>query len=245
MLEHLREPVALEDDRHRLLGAHDRDRDDRHAGAHRDLDEAAAPEAAQLVALAVLLAGPLGALGEHEHELFFVVQQPVRVVGVRGDAAAARPQRADDRHRPEQVLGQAVDGAAELRLDAVHDRRRVGRDRARVVGDEQRAAGFGQELEALPLDAEPVLVDRVVQPAGQLRGCARCGPSGRRRSGVLRRSPSSTSRRASGTSSRPIARVDIGEIEVGMGRGRDLDARDRGRRVTGQAYVARRARDQP
>ena len=32
----------------------------------------------------------------------------------------------------------------------------------------QRAAGFGQPVEVLPLDAEPVLVDRVVEPAGQL-----------------------------------------------------------------------------
>ena len=63
---------------------------DRHAGAHRDLDEAAAPEAAQLVALArTCLPVALRALGEHERELLFVVQQPVRVVGMRGDAAAA------------------------------------------------------------------------------------------------------------------------------------------------------------
>ena len=134
--------------------------------AHRDLDEAAAAEAAQLVAVAVVLAGALRAFGEHEHELLFVVQQPVRVVGVRGDAAAARPQRADDGQRAEQVLGEAVDRAAELCLDAVHDRRRVGRDRAGVVRDEQRAALVGEVLEALPLDAEPVLVDRVVEPCG-------------------------------------------------------------------------------
>ena len=140
---------------------------DRHAGAHRDLDEPAAPEAAQLVALGEALAGGLRALGEHEHELPFVVQEPVRVVGMRGDAAAARPQRADHRQRAEQVLGEAVDRAAELCLDAVHDRRRVGRDRARVVRDEQRAAGRGQVVEVLPLDAEAVLVDRVVEPPGQ------------------------------------------------------------------------------
>ena len=66
------------------------------------------------------------------------MQQPVGVVGVGGHAAAARPQRADDRQRAEQVVGQAVHGPAELGLDAVHDRRRVGRDRAGVVG--RRAA---------------------------------------------------------------------------------------------------------
>ena len=55
--------------------------------AHGDLDEAAAPEASELVAVADELAGGLGALGEHEHELLVVVEQPVGVVGVRGHAA--------------------------------------------------------------------------------------------------------------------------------------------------------------
>ena len=32
----------------------------------------------------------------------------------------------------------------------------------------QRAAGLGEAVEVLPLDAEPVLVDRVVQPPGHL-----------------------------------------------------------------------------
>ena len=68
-----------------------------HAGAHGDLDEAAAAEAAELVAVAHQLAGGLGALGEHEHELLVVVEEAVRVVGVRGHAAGARPQRAEDR----------------------------------------------------------------------------------------------------------------------------------------------------
>ena len=165
MFSSVGEPPALEQDRHRLLGADDRDRDDRHAGAHRDLDEAAAPEAVQLVALAEVLAGALGAFGEHERELLVVVQQPVRVVGVRGDAAGAGPQRAEDRQRAEQVLGEAVDRAAELGLDAVHDHRRVRRDRGRVVRDQQRAALAGDVLEAFPLGPEPVLVDRVVDRA--------------------------------------------------------------------------------
>ena len=178
----LREQVALEDDRHRLFGADDRDRDHRNARAHRDLDEAAAAEAVQLVALRVPLAGGLRALGEDEHELFLVVQQAVRVVGMGGDAAASRPQRADHRHRPEEVLGQAVDPAAELGLDAVHDRRRVGRDGARVVGDEQRAAGLGQPVEVLPLDPEPVLVERVVEAAAERPEVFAAAPARRRRS---------------------------------------------------------------
>ena len=159
------EPAALEQDRHRLLRADDRDRDDRHARAHRDLDEAAAPEAVELVPVAEVLAGALRAFGEHERELLVVVHEPVRVVGVRGDAAGAGPQRAEHRQRAEQVLGEPVDRAAELGLDAVHDHRRVRRDRRRVVRDQQRATFAGDVLEPFPLGAEPVLVDRVVDLA--------------------------------------------------------------------------------
>ena len=126
-----------------------------HAGPHRDLHEAAAAEAAQLVALAVGLAGALGALGEHEGQLVLLAQEAVGVVGVGEHAADPRPQRADDRHLLEDLVGQAVHGAAELGLDAVHDRRGVGRDGAGVVGHEQRAAVGGDVLEALPLDAVP------------------------------------------------------------------------------------------
>ena len=67
----------------------------------------------------------------------------------------------------EEVLGEPVDRAQQLGLDAVHDHRRVGRDRAGVVGDQQRAAVAGDVLEALPLGPEPVPVDRVVEGAGE------------------------------------------------------------------------------
>ena len=59
--------------------------------------EAAAAEAAELVALGVGLAGALGALGEDEGELLLLAQQPVGVVGVGEHAADPRPHRADDR----------------------------------------------------------------------------------------------------------------------------------------------------
>ena len=130
-------------DRHRLLGADHGDGDDRDAGAHGDLDEPAPAEAAELVALAVGLAGPFDALGEHQHELVLVAQQPVGVVGVGGEPAEAGPQRADDRQRPEEVVGEAVDRSFELGLDAVHDHRCVRGDGAGVVGDEQRPAVGG------------------------------------------------------------------------------------------------------
>src|SRR5439155_15156927 len=100
---------------HRFFRADHRDRYHGDARAHRDLDEATTSEAMELVPLGEQLAGRLRAFGEHEDELPLVVEEAVRVVGVRGDTAAPRPQRADDRYCPEQVLGQPVDAAAELR----------------------------------------------------------------------------------------------------------------------------------
>ena len=106
-------------------------------------------------------------LGEHERELLLVVQQPVRVVRMRGNASDARPQRAEDGQGAEQVLGHAVHRPAQFCLDAVHDRGGVGRNRAGVIGHEERAALGGQMFEALPLGAKPVAVHRVVEPARQ------------------------------------------------------------------------------
>ena len=103
-----------------------------------------------------MLAGGLGALGEHEHELLFVVQQPVRVVGVRGDATAARPERADDRQRAEEVLGEPVHRApSSVSMPCMIDGASDGMA-PRVVGDEQRAAVVRDVLEPFPLGAEPV-----------------------------------------------------------------------------------------
>ena len=82
--------VDVGEDRRGLLGADDADRDDRRAGAHRRLDEPAAAEAAQLVAVLVELLGALAALGEDEHELLLVVEQAVHVGRVRGHAADLR-----------------------------------------------------------------------------------------------------------------------------------------------------------
>ena len=61
--------------------------------------EPAPPEPAQLVALAVGLAGALGALREHQGELLLLAQEAVGVVGVGEHAAGPRPQRADHRER--------------------------------------------------------------------------------------------------------------------------------------------------
>ena len=52
-------------------------------------DEPAPAEAAQPVALAVELAGALGALGEHQGELPLLAEQAVGVVGMGEHAAVA------------------------------------------------------------------------------------------------------------------------------------------------------------
>ena len=98
-----------EQDRHGLLGADDGDGDDRHAGPHGDLHEAAPAEAAQAVAVGVRLGRGLGALREHQGQLLLVVEEPVGVVGVGGHAAGARPQGPDHREGAEEVVGQPVD----------------------------------------------------------------------------------------------------------------------------------------
>ena len=71
-----------------LLRPDDRDRDDRRAGAQRDLDEAAAPEPLQPVALGERLAGALRPLREDHHQVP-LLEQPDRVVG-RGDDPPTR-----------------------------------------------------------------------------------------------------------------------------------------------------------
>ncbi|OWY62246.1 hypothetical protein B7486_59465 [cyanobacterium TDX16] len=81
------------------------------------------------------------------------------------DAAGPAPQRADDGHALEEVVGEAVDGPLQLGLDAVHDRGRIRRDGCGVVGDEQGAAVGGDLLQPLPLDAQPVLVHGLVGAA--------------------------------------------------------------------------------
>ena len=84
--------LDLGEDRRGLLGPDHGDGDDRRAGAHGRLDEAAAAEAPQLVAVLVELLGPLAALGEDEHELLLVVEQAVdvgRVGGHRARSSAA------------------------------------------------------------------------------------------------------------------------------------------------------------
>ena len=97
-------------------------------------------------------------------------QKPVGVGGAGRDTSGTGPEGPEDRHGPEEEVGQSVDGAPELLLDPVHDDRGVGRDGAGMVGDEQRAALGGDFLQALPLRTEPLGVDRLVEGARQSPG---------------------------------------------------------------------------
>ena len=136
------------EDRRGLLGADDGDGDDRRPRAHRGLDEAAAPEAAQPVAVLVELLGALAPLGKDEDELALVVEQAVHVGRVRGDAADLGQQHREARIALEEVLDGQVERprARVLLLDRLGDHRRVRRQRAGVVGDEQGAALYAPHL---------------------------------------------------------------------------------------------------
>ena len=77
----------------------------------------------------------------------------------------------------EPVLAEHVERARGwvLVADRLHDHRRVRRQRAGVVGREQRAAGRGHVLDALDLDPEPVAV---VEVEHRLHRAGRRAPSG-------------------------------------------------------------------
>jgi hypothetical protein len=162
--QHLGQGRQLGHDGHGLLVAHDGEGDDGHAGPHGDLHEPAPAEAPQLVALAVVLARALGALGEDHDQLLLLAQQAVGVVGVGLDAAQPGPAQVDQRDALEHVVRQPVDRPLQVALDPVHDRGGIGRDGPGVIGHHERPALAGELVEALPLDPEPALVERLVQP---------------------------------------------------------------------------------
>ena len=164
------EPLQRRDvgeDRGRLLGADDADRHQLRLGAHRRLDEPAAAEAAQPVAVLVELLGPLAALGEDEHQLALVEEQPVDVRRVRGDPADLRDQHREPGIALEEVLDRDVERARArvLLADRLRDHRRVRGQGAGVVGDQQRAAVGGHVLDPLDLGPEPVAVEELDQGA--------------------------------------------------------------------------------
>jgi hypothetical protein len=117
------------------------------------------------VAVLVELLRSLAPLGEHEHELLLVVEEAVHVRRVCRHGTDLGQQ-----HRKEGVaLEEVLDGdvhlprARVLLLDRLGDHRRVGRQGARVVGDEQRAAAVRHVLDALDRHPEPQVVEEVVE----------------------------------------------------------------------------------
>ena len=131
---------------HGLLGADDAERHELRLGAHRGLDEAAAAEAAQAVAVLVELLGALAALGEDQDELLLVVEEAMDVRGVRGDAADLRHQHREARIALEEVLDREVERprARMLLLDRLGDhraRRAAGRPRGSRRGARRPRTG--------------------------------------------------------------------------------------------------------
>ena len=130
----LPQDVDVAEDGRRLLGADDAGRDDLRLGAHRRLDEAPAAEAPQAIAVAVELLGALAALGEDQHELALVVEQPMDVRRMRGDAADLR-----DQHRePRVALEEVLDGEVERPRVGVLLADRLGDHRARPAAARRR-----------------------------------------------------------------------------------------------------------
>src|SRR4051794_7227819 len=166
----LLEQRHVREDRHRLLGAHARDRDYRRPSAQRRLHEPAAAEATQAVALPVQLARGLHALGEDHHEPALVAQEPRGVRGMSPHEPDLVREHADARVALEPVLAEHVQRPRRgmLVADRLHDHRPVRRQRARVVGDEQGAALGRDVLDALLLDPEPVAVVEVEQRLHEL-----------------------------------------------------------------------------
>jgi hypothetical protein len=91
----------------------------------------------------------------------------VDVGRVRGHAA----ELGDEHRQPWEALEEVLDREMErarpgvLLLDRLRDHRRVRRDRAAVVGDQQRAADGRDVLDPLDLDPEPVVVEELVDGA--------------------------------------------------------------------------------
>ena len=203
--QHAAEGRKVGEHRVDLLAADDADRDDRAAGAQRQLDKTTAAEPPQPVALAVGLAGSLDTLGKDEHQLV-AVQQSLRVVrmsqGVAG--AAEEPRRHRDAEEGVEDQRPRVSRRRMVGVDRSADHRPVVGQHARVVGHQQGAPSAGHVLETDrphspvvpvqpgeeghqglgPLAVEAELVDLVVAaapPRGELRlrTAERCEPRGR------------------------------------------------------------------
>ena len=99
-------------------------------------------------------------------------------------------------------------------LIALRDHRRVRRQRAGVVGDQQRAAGGGHVLDALDLGPEPVAVEELVErPVHEALDALRAAPVGELALG-LDAGEVLAQRRASAPAPRPSAGARAGSNVV-------------------------------
>ncbi len=161
-----------------LLGADDRHRDDRRLRAQRDLDEAAAAEALQPVALRERLAGPLHPLGEDHHQVV-LLERAGGVVRARREPADAAHEGGEEGQDEGPVQDHELRPPRQRVL--LHDRRRDHRgvereQRAGVVGDDQRPAVRGD-------------VDRARRPGPATSARTGTRRTGRRPRRTPRRSP--------------------------------------------------------
>ena len=168
--EQPRQRRDVADQRVDLLGADDRERHDRDAGAQRGAARSRRGRSAGACSAAENgLPMPLKPSGQTptsspppQHPL------GVLVAGQRGAALAG--QLADERHPEDQVGAERPQVPAGVVVDGDHRHQGVDRDRARVVGDDQRAALGGDVLDAADLDPEPLLGDRPQQREHELLG---------------------------------------------------------------------------
>ena len=145
-----------------LLGADDRHRDDRGAGAQRRRHEAAAAEALQLVPVGVALADALEALGEDADQLA-VAHQPLGV-GVAGQGGAGLAGQLGQHRHPEHQVG-AEQPQVAVRPGARRARRRQSISASSATVPEwlpttSAGALVRQVLDAEDLGAEPVAVEQ-------------------------------------------------------------------------------------
>ena len=131
--------------------------------------EAAAAEPLELVALLERLADPLEALGPDADQVA-AAEHPLGVLVAGQGRAAAPGHLAHERHPEDQVGAEQAQEPAGVVVHRDHRHQRVDRDRARVVGHDQRAALVGDVLDAAHLDAEPLLGDRPQQRERELLG---------------------------------------------------------------------------
>jgi PucR C-terminal helix-turn-helix domain len=161
--QQLRHRLRVPDHRVDLLGAHDRARDDRHAGPQRGPGKAAAAKTLQPVPLAESLANSLEAFRENADELAGA-EQSLGLCGVGQGMPALAGQLRDSRQRVNEI-GSEQPQVPVLRMLVEHpglQHQRVKRQHARVIRDDQRRTGPGHVLQAAHPDPEPLPVNRPV-----------------------------------------------------------------------------------